>query len=186
MHSDITNVFARHFSLMTKVLYVLVCSLPILYTIASIVGSDEPRHPIIMVIPFLPSKGWPFFHIVYFIQLSIMAVGVNLATAVEFLPFFFIQFVCCQIEMLAEKVEYWNEGLKQNHHKEQARRNDLLLEEIVRYHSTIKQNMTVIKILFSPMLMVTMFTCSMVICMCLLIITEVTFVEEDFCRSSYT
>lgn len=155
-------------------------SLPTLYTIASLVGNDEPKHPIIMVIPFLPSEGWPFFHIVYLIQIAIMLVGCTLELAVEFLPFFFIQFVCCQIEILAQKIEQWNVNLKHNHRKDEARKNTLLLEEIVQYHSSIKRNMAVVKRIFSPMLMVTLLTYSMVLCMCLFIISEVTSIERIF------
>ncbi|XP_037027315.1 odorant receptor 82a-like [Bradysia coprophila] len=168
-HPDITNVFARHFSLITKVFSVVVCLLPILYTITSLVGNDEPRHPIFMEFPFFPSKGWPFYHIIYLMQIIIMGVGCNLALGVEFLTFFFIQYVCCRIEILAHMVEHWNGKLEENHCT--AKRNNLLLEEIVRYHSSVKRNMAAIKRIFSPGLMATLLTNSMVICMCLFIIS---------------
>lgn len=153
---------------MMKVFTVVVFLVPIVYTVSSL-----PRHPILMEIPFLRSEGWPFYYIVLVIHIAIMWMGCNLVLGTEFLPFFFIQYVNCRIEILAHMIKHWNDNLKHNHHKIEARKNDLSLKQIVQYHSSIKQNMADINQIFSPMLMVTLMTNSLVICMCLFIISEV-------------
>lgn len=131
---------------------------------------EEAKLPLLMEFPFVPTEGWPFFHILYFAQMAAMWPGVNLVGAYELLPFFFIFYVCCRIEILCHMMDRWNSNIKCSRNDIDARRNRMLLAEIVRYHSSIKRNMESIRSIFSPMLTATLLTNSIVVCMCLTII----------------
>lgn len=169
-HPDITNGYASCLSLIVKTVAVFLTILTSLYAMSTLYG--EARLPILMEIPYLPADGWPFFHINYGIELVLMWLGSNIAAGTELFTFFFIHFVRCRIEILVRMVEQWNNNINYNRHRDiNVRQNGLLLEEIVRYHSSVKQNMAAIQRIFSPMLMATLLSSTIVICMCLIIIT---------------
>lgn len=163
-------MYARHFSLITKLFSGVVLILPVLYVVTSLFANETPKLPVFMEIPYLPMDGWPFFHTMCFMQISAMWVGANLAVGIEVLTFFYIQYVCCRIEILTQMIEHWNDNIKCSRSDLDVRNNNMLLQEIVRYHSSIKRNMDAIRSIFSPMLMATLLSNSIVICMCLVII----------------
>lgn len=166
-------MYSKHFSLVAKTFTVILFILPIIYTITSLLAAEGPRLPLLMKIPFFPDNGLPFFHINYTIQILIMIVGCNLVAGYELLTFFYIQVISCRMEILARMIEQWNDKIRQNHLPSDVRENNLLLEEIVRYHSSIKRDMVAFKEFFSPTIMVTLLSSSLVICACLVIISMV-------------
>lgn len=152
----------------------MVVFAPVLYTITSlicnIVYNDTSRLPLIMEYPYIPTEGWPYFHIMFLFEVLIMWFGINCVLGIELLTFFFVQYVCCRIDILANMIGIWNGNINRSNDDLANRKNSILLEEIVRYHSSIKRSMAKIRSIFSPMLMITLLTNSMVICMCLIII----------------
>lgn len=146
----------------------MVIILPVLYTVSSLFGNEGPEIPLYTEFPYLPDKGWPFFHIIYFGQIFLMWCGCNLAVGIELLSFFYIHYVCCRIEILSHMIDHWNVNIKCR--QGDVSKNNILLEEIVQYHSSVKRNMDGIRRIFSPILMATLLTNSVVICMCLITI----------------
>lgn len=172
MYPEITNVYARHFSSITKMFSCIVYILATLYIITSLFGSETAQLPFLMTIPFLPFHGWPYFHLNYFVQTLSIWTGGHLAIAIELFTFFCIYYVCCRIEILTYMVHRWNDNIKYTI-GDDDRKNDILLEEIVEYHSSIKRNTGAIRSIFSPIIMAVLVSNSMVICTCLIIIFEV-------------
>lgn len=168
-------MYARHFSLITKLFFGVVFVLPVLYTVSSLFGNETRELPLFTKIPYLQTNGWPFFHIQYFVQIAIMWTGCNLAAGIELLTLFYIQYVCCRIDILTQMIDHWNSSIKCIRNDLDVRRNNALLQEIVRYHTSIKRNMNGIRSIFSPILMATLLSNSMVICMCMIIIFVVKF-----------
>lgn len=127
-----------------------------------------------MKIPYFPSEGWPNYHIAYVYQIVIMWMGCNLIVGVELFTFFYIQFICCRIEILTQMIKQWNNKIKCSNQSDlQARKNNLLFGDIVEYHSSIKQNRNEIQRIFSPILMTTLLSTMIVLCLSLFIISQV-------------
>lgn len=100
----------------------------------------------------------------------------NSMVGIDLLVCYHIYYTCNRIEVLAKMMESWNNQIK---HKSKSRTqqntsdSSETIVSIIRHHVMVKETMTQLEEIFSPMILAILVSNSFVICMLLMKLAEV-------------